>query len=220
MGKDPAFLFYPNDYIGGTMGMTFEEKGAYMDLLILQFNRGHMGGHMVGQVIGQLEPEVQAEILSKFKKDSKGRYYNERLEIEVNKRKAFVQSRNNNLSGKNQYTKKGDKKEGHMSPHMEDVNINEIDIAWLKWKQYKKAEFNFKYKSEISEHAAKTELINLSDNDAEIAIKIIDQSIANGWKGLFKLQKNGTDKKGNGASEEAIARIIAEKFGSDSTQRR
>jgi len=26
MSKDPAFLFYPNDYIGGTMGMTFEEK--------------------------------------------------------------------------------------------------------------------------------------------------------------------------------------------------
>jgi len=38
MAKDPAFLFYPNDYIGGTMGMTFEEKGAYIELLMLQFN--------------------------------------------------------------------------------------------------------------------------------------------------------------------------------------
>ena len=46
MGKDPAFLFYPNDYIGGTMGMTFEEKGAYMDVLMMQFNRGHMTEHM------------------------------------------------------------------------------------------------------------------------------------------------------------------------------
>ena len=34
MSKDPAFLFYPNDYLGGTMGMTFEMKGAYIDLLI------------------------------------------------------------------------------------------------------------------------------------------------------------------------------------------
>ena len=41
MAKDPAFLFYPNDYMGGTLGMTLEEKGAYMELLILQFNKGH-----------------------------------------------------------------------------------------------------------------------------------------------------------------------------------
>jgi len=129
--KDPAFLFYPNDYIGGTMGMTFEEKGAYVDLLMLQFNRGHMTSHMVGQVIGQLEAEPQAEIMSKFKKDEDGCFYNERLELEIEKRKAFVQSRNNNISGTNQYTNKQGKNEGHidghidghMTSHMEDVNI-------------------------------------------------------------------------------------------------
>ena len=54
MAKDPAFLFYPNDYIGGTMGMTFEEKGAYIELLMLQFNRGHMDGHMIGHCVGQI----------------------------------------------------------------------------------------------------------------------------------------------------------------------
>jgi hypothetical protein len=53
-GKDPAFLFYPNDWIGGTMGMTFEEKGAYMELLMMQFNRGHMTSHMIAQTVGQL----------------------------------------------------------------------------------------------------------------------------------------------------------------------
>ena len=42
MSKDPAFLFYPADYIIGTMGMSFEEKGAYMELLMMQFSRGHM----------------------------------------------------------------------------------------------------------------------------------------------------------------------------------
>ena len=35
MAKDPAFLFYPGDWIGGTMGMTFEEKGAYMEILMM-----------------------------------------------------------------------------------------------------------------------------------------------------------------------------------------
>jgi len=93
---------------------------------------------------------------------------------------------------------------------------DEITKIWNKWKKYKKDEFSFNYKSEISEQAAKTELINLSNNNAEIAIKIIEQSIANGWKGLFKLKINGTNTKSVGASNEAIARIISEKFGSDS----
>jgi uncharacterized protein YdaU (DUF1376 family) len=57
MAKDPAFLFYPNDYIGGTMGMTFEEKGAYIELLMLQFNRGHMDGHMIGHMTTHMENE-------------------------------------------------------------------------------------------------------------------------------------------------------------------
>lgn len=122
MSKDPAFLFYPNDYIGGTMGMTFEEKGAYIELLMLQFNRGHMTSHMIGQTIGQLWDTIK----DKFKKDDNGLYYNERLEQEQLKRKTFTESRRNNIKGTNQYSKKHLKKEGHMTSHMEDENENEI----------------------------------------------------------------------------------------------
>ena len=66
--KDPAFLFYPNDYIGGTMGMTFEEKGAYMELLMTQFNRGHMTTQVTMQVVGQLWNSVK----DKFIQDGTG----------------------------------------------------------------------------------------------------------------------------------------------------
>lgn len=129
MSKDPAFLFYPNDWLGGTLGMTFEEKGAYLELLMLQFNRGHMAGHMIGQTVGQLWDKIQ----DKFIQDDKGLWFNERLEIEQEKRKAFTESRRNNIEGKNQYTNKN-KKRGHMTSHMtghmenenrnEDININ------------------------------------------------------------------------------------------------
>jgi hypothetical protein len=37
---------------------------------------------------------------------------------------------------------------------------------------------------------------------------------------INKILRNGTNKKSSGASEEAVARIIAEKFGSDSDKRR
>lgn len=134
MAKDPAFLFYPNDYIGGTMGMTFEEKGAYIELLMLQFNRGHMDGHMIGQCVGQLWNRIQ----SKFIQDEQGLWYNERLDIEKAKRKAFSESRRNNIKGNNQHMK------GHMTTHMENVNedviedknIN-IDFEWF-WNDYDK----------------------------------------------------------------------------------
>ena len=124
MSKDPAFLFYPADWMGGTMGMTFEEKGAYLELLMLQFNRGHMTSHMIGQTIGQLWDKVQ----DKFVQDEKGLWYNDRLDVEKEKRKIFTESRKNNIKGKNQYTKKSDHTDGHMTSHMVNVNINENEI--------------------------------------------------------------------------------------------
>lgn len=116
MAKDPAFLFYPNDWIGGTMGMTFEEKGAYVELLMLQFNRGHMTKHMTERTVGQLWVKIE----DKFRMDKQGLYYNERLDIEKEKRKKFTESRRNNISGKNQHTSIL----GHMTNHMENENIN------------------------------------------------------------------------------------------------
>ena len=135
MAKDPAFLFYPNDYIGGTMGMTFEEKGAYMELLMMQFNRGHMTTHMIGQTVGQLWDNLQ----DKFVKDEKGRWYNLRLEEEQFKRKAFTDSRRNNLEGINKHKKKV----GHMSVHMENENRNE-DLIKKRELIFKSEVANFK----------------------------------------------------------------------------
>jgi hypothetical protein len=115
MAKDPAFLFYPNDWIGGTMGMTFEEKGAYVELLMYQFNRGHMTKHMITRMIGQLWVNLEV----KFRMDDAGLYYNERLDKEKERRKKFTESRRNNVLGKNQHQKKV----GHMTSHMENENI-------------------------------------------------------------------------------------------------
>lgn len=208
MAKDPAFLFYPNDWIGGTMGMTFEEKGAYMELLMMQFNRGHMTTHMVGQVVGQLWDKIK----DKFKKDEHGLWYNTRLEEEKNKRQKFTESRRNNISGENQHTKK--KKiidtsvrshDQHMTTHMEDVNVNEdvIDYYfnsskflenWKNWKDYKKNQYKFNFKTSKSEQIAINHLVKLSNQKESDAIEIINQSIANGWKGFFELKKQSHAK--------------------------
>lgn len=121
--KDPAFLFYPGDWLSGTIGMTFEEKGAYMELLMAQFSRGHMTDHMCGQLVGHLWGQLRF----KFKQDDDGLWFNERLEIEKEKRKRFVNSRKNNVKGANQYINKetlSGHVSGHMTAHMENRNRN------------------------------------------------------------------------------------------------
>lgn len=125
MNNDPAFLWYPNDYMGGTLGWKFEYKGAYVDLLHVQFNRGHMTYDMIEQVLGQDHARLWVMLKSKFKIDAGGLFYNERLEYEMNKRKNFCNSRRNNISGKNQFTKEEPIAEGHMTSHMENENVNE-----------------------------------------------------------------------------------------------
>lgn len=99
------------------MGMSFEEKGAYIELLMAQFNRGHMTYHMCGQIVGQ---NLWESVKHKFVQDAEGLYYNVRLDEEKIKRQNFTQSRRNNMSGKNQHSKKG-----HMTPHMENENEDE-----------------------------------------------------------------------------------------------
>jgi uncharacterized protein YdaU (DUF1376 family) len=143
MAKDPAFLFYPNDWIGGTMGMSFEEKGAYIELLMMQFNRGHMTTHMIGQVVGQIWDKIK----HKFIQDEQGNWFNERLELEKEKRKNFTKSRRNNISGNNQHKKQKNNvahMDGHMTTHMENENenVNE-NIIILKGKKFLNTDFQF-----------------------------------------------------------------------------
>ena len=151
MAKDPAFLFYPNDYIGGTMGMTFEEKGAYIEILMLQFNRGHMTSHMIGQLVGQLWESIKC----KFVQDEQGLWYNIRLDQEKDKRMSFTQSRRNNIKGLNQHTI------GHMTSHMEDENedvnrnINKVKIIDTLFEQFWDL-YDYKKSRDKAEKAWKT----------------------------------------------------------------
>lgn len=66
---------------------------------------------------------------------------------------------------------------------------------WDFWKRYKKEDHNFTYKSAMSEQAALNELVYLSDGNEEEAIRIINRSMAQGWKGLFRIHKPKEDGK-------------------------
>ena len=90
--KDPAFLFYSSDFLSGTLLMTDEQIGQYIKLLCLQ----HQKGHLKEKDMLNICKTYDEDIFSKFLKDEEGNYYNERLENETNKRKAYSESRRNN----------------------------------------------------------------------------------------------------------------------------
>jgi len=172
MAKDPAFLFYPNDWIGGTMHLDFECKGAYMELLMLQFNRGHMTSHMIGQVLGHRKDIIWSQIHDKFVTD--GTYFwNQRLKEEKEKRISYSESRRNNLKGKNQYSDSKGHIRGHMTSHMENENVNvneDINDNKSESKKFKKPEL-----SEAQDYFR--ELGHVSE-----AQSFVDFYESNGWR--------------------------------------
>jgi hypothetical protein len=214
MSKDPAILFYTGDFLNGCTCLTMEERGQYITILCLQHQLGHLSEKTIRLSLGS----VSVDVLKKLQKDSDGNYFNDRMEQEMQKRAQFIETRKDNGKKGGRPKKASAKPNGKPNGKpkqklIEDINENRslIDIEWLKWKEFKKAEFNFKYKSEVSEQSAKKELIELSGNNEDLAIKIIEQSIANGWKGFFKLRNNGTERTNSkgGATPEQLQELIA-----------
>jgi len=68
---------------------------------------------------------------------------------------------------------------------------DEFREAWNEWKEYKRTDHRFKYKTAQSEQRALMKLQN-EYTDQNEAIDAIHRAIANGWKGLvFKQPTNG-----------------------------
>lgn len=94
MAKDPAFLFYPGDWLGGTMGMTYEEKGAYLELLVMQWNCHRITNDVAKRMLGN---ELWQKISHKFSKDANG-FFNKRLEEEIQKRRKHSEKQRDNAN--------------------------------------------------------------------------------------------------------------------------
>jgi uncharacterized protein YdaU (DUF1376 family) len=86
MAKDPAFLFYSQDFLVGTNTMPFEDRGKYITILAQMHQQGRMDEETISFLVGS----ISVKLKSKFLIDDKGLWYNERLEEEITKRAAFI----------------------------------------------------------------------------------------------------------------------------------
>ena len=120
--KDPAILFYTQDFLVGTMTMTDEQVGQYIRLLCLQHQRG---GGLSHKDIVKICGGEDVEIFSQFKKTDDGLYYNQRLADEADRRKNYSESRRQNRLKKTDNISKSHDKD------METVNVNETMLHYI-----------------------------------------------------------------------------------------
>lgn len=96
MGKQPYFKFYPDDYIGGTMGFTIEQHGAYLLCLIYQ----HKNGHFSEQTADGITSGNFFLVKDKFSTDDAGLFYNQRMEYETARQIEYSESRAKNRANR------------------------------------------------------------------------------------------------------------------------
>lgn len=120
MAKDPAFLFYPGDWNGGTILFSRHEKGAYIDLLMAQFHNWALSISDIGFVLKADFPLWEEKLKTKFAGvDEDGRFFNVKLREEQIKRRSYSESRRENKSHDKHMTSH---MTHHMTQHMENEN--------------------------------------------------------------------------------------------------
>jgi uncharacterized protein YdaU (DUF1376 family) len=189
MSKDPAVLLYTSDFLSGTFTMSDEQVGRYIRLLCLQ----HQKGKLTEKDMQSICKGYDSDVYEKFDLVD-GYYINKRMYEEAEKRSKFTESRRKNASAK------------HMPNHMENENENinenrnrnvlvypssEFQNLWEQWIDYKKEEHKDRYKSTKTEQIAINNLVKLCNGDLKIAEEIVNNSIANKYKGLFEIKYYG-----------------------------
>lgn len=221
MAKDPAFLFYPSDFISGTQYFNLEEKGAYIQLLLLQFNEGKLTDFLIRRSLGESYERTWEIIKCKFIFDG-SHYWNERLEIEKQKRAKFTESRRNNLKSTPHMAK-------HMDAHMEDVNENtNVDLNVLVLNGDRFLDFWNLYDKKVRKPATQKQWDKLTEVEKQKVLDITPAYVKSKPEKQYRLDperflkyksfndeiieaKNGTNKNNGGASPEFLRELVTKR---------
>jgi uncharacterized protein YdaU (DUF1376 family) len=79
--KKPAFQFYVQDFLTGTLFFTAEETGAYIRLLCYQWDKGFIPDNekLLAKITGAKKRPLE-NVLVKFTKSTEGHFVNDKLE--------------------------------------------------------------------------------------------------------------------------------------------
>ena len=216
--KDPAFLFYPKDFLLGVANLTMEERGQYITLLCLQHQNGHLSDKTIWLALGYDLVIENSDVMKKFSVDEKGFYYQHRLEEEIEKRHKVSEA--HRIAGKlggrprrNQMVnQKGTQKGTQIGNGNGNINkpkspkikkhdktaeqvLSEWDTPHVDVKEALAEFLEFRKTKEPMSGLAMTKAINklmeLSMGNGKLAHSVVDQSITANWTGLFPVKSGG-----------------------------
>ena len=191
MAKDPAFLFYYQDFLVGTRFLSLAEIGSYILILCHMADKGALGEK---EIMDLCCGEFSNKLRSKFYQKKDGTFYNKRLEFEVLKRRNYSKSRSSNrLSSKNKQNTSST-----YVPHMENenVNVNENkDVNETKLKAFNFEAIWAKYPNKAGRKAAIKHFNSTVKTDADYQLCLIALE-----KYLMHLTINDWKKPQNGST--------------------
>jgi len=212
--EDFCFTYYDGDAARDTTHMNRLERGAYHDLVISQRKFGHLTLDQIKKVLGRDFEECWPAIELIMQRDQDGKFFIEWLDTSITKmRKQSTKQRNNVTKRYQQSTKNlptdyqeatnslpnnkmviplgNGNGDGNGNGNGDDKDTTKIVVestrspafqsAWQEWKEYRK-EIKKPYRSRKTELAQLHKLASYSDEEA---IKMIEQSIRQGWQGIF-----------------------------------
>jgi hypothetical protein len=214
--KDPAFLFYPGDYLRDTQCLCENVQTAY-DRIMCEHMRNICITPLQLKFFTKNLSDSEIEQLKQVLKETPDGFQIEWVAESITKRKAYSESRRKNRNNKSQKEASPSKNisqtyVSHMENEIEDENVIVIEKGkegtgekpnaalpfptaefasqWDNWKNYKATQHSFSYISTESEQAALLQLNTLSNYNETTAIAILHQSMSQGWKGLFELKQD------------------------------
>lgn len=125
MAKDPAFLFYPGDYLQDTQGMNEGCQVAYDRIMCKHMLNIPITKEQLNHFTKRLNTEDKNEVESVLTK-VEGGYVIQWVADSINKRKAFSESRRENRKGKKQ--KEVLTYDKHMENEIKNVNKDSIVV--------------------------------------------------------------------------------------------
>ena len=196
MSKDPAFLFYSSDFLTGTLLMSMEQKGKFITLLCIQHQKGHLSEKDMLHICGSYDEDV----FTKFQKDEQGKFYNIRLEEEVNKRKAYSESRRNNRKKKEDVNNIS----SSYVQHMENENENEDLIEKKKVARFQKPTIE-----QLKEYMREQGMNDIAENwlnHYEANGWMVGKVKMKDWKASVRTWK--TNQKNNSATPQVVHKKV------------
>lgn len=220
MAKElPYFKFEPSEWENGNIQMcSFEAQGVFMNVCSMYWQRlGDLPYKLAVQkickgnavafdslVTDQIIKVIDGMICIDFLNEQLSEFENVSETNSKNARDGWIKRRQNANSMpphsdpnaiREEEIREEKIKVDKKKPRVLDLPFvsDEFYSSWIEWEQYKKEK-----KQKLTDSTAKKQLKFLSGWPEKIAILIINQSITQGWAGLFELK---TQANGNGINK-------------------